>query len=123
MTKEKEYSLPEEPEKPKLYPILKDLIDEKSDGKADQDEIEEACDGFIWPHEVEQGLKDLVDMGIVNEETNPQNGEKQYSLPDDKPKVLPIFKDLLKDKKQDKVNKDEIKEACKDDLTPKEIIK
>jgi DNA-binding HxlR family transcriptional regulator len=94
-TNKKEYSIPEEP---KLSPILKDLLEYKSPEKVDLDDIKEACKGLINPKKVEEDLKDLVDMGIVEEKTNPETDEKEYGLKDDEPKLLPLLKDLLKDK-------------------------
>ena len=63
-----------------------------------EEEIEDACNDCISPEQIEEDLKDLVDLGVLDEFTNPDTGKKEYDLVNDGPKLLPIFKDLLKDK-------------------------
>ena len=95
-----------------MYPILKDLLKENSPEKVDIDEIKEACEDLIYPEKVYEDLKDLVDLGVIDEEINPDTGKKEYGLKDDKPELFSLFKDLLKDKDSDKATPDEIKKAC-----------
>jgi DNA-binding HxlR family transcriptional regulator len=73
-------------------------LDHPKSDKIDVDEIKEACEGLINPKKIDEGLKNLADLGVIDEKTNPETGKKEYGLADDKPKLLPLFKDLLKDK-------------------------
>lgn len=98
ITGKKEIKLPEELEKPKLLPIIKDLLEDKPMKTVSEEEIEDACNDCISPEQIEDDLKELVDLGVLHEFTNPETGKKEYDLVNDGPKLLPIFKDLLKDK-------------------------
>ena len=44
------------------------------------DEIKEACAGKLTPDEVEEALKDLVELGVVFDDINPQTKEKEFKF-------------------------------------------
>ena len=113
-TGKKEYEIKDD--RPKLLPIFKDLLKDKEQEKANIKDLKKACKDKISPTDLKNELKDLVDLGAITEDFNPETKEKEYKMNDledksDEPKLLPIIKDLLDDKKQDKVTKDDIGKA------------
>lgn len=121
-----EYAIKDD--RPKLLPIFKDLLKDKDDDKVNLDEVKDACKDKLSPKEVNKQMKDLVDLGAVAEEFNPETKEKEYKLDDQKtdfeePKLLPLVKDILDNKVKDKLTKDDIAKACDGKLNPKDIEK
>ena len=57
----------ENAEDPKLFPILADLLKENNFDKVGEEDIQLACDGIFGPEEIEDKLKDLVDLGVIAE--------------------------------------------------------
>lgn len=75
------------------------------------------------PDKVEDGLKKLKNLGVIDKDINPGTGNKEFTLPDEieEPKLFPILKDLLQENLPNKVNKDEIDEACDGLISPEKV--
>ena len=77
---------------------MADLLKENNFNKVDEEKIQLACDGIMSPEEVDAKLKDLVDLGVLAEQFNPETNQNEFCLKEDeKPKLLPLLKDILKD--------------------------
>lgn len=90
-TNEKKYDLVDaakdkEEEKPELYPILANLQRAKPDEKLNLDKIKDACQGKLTPKEIQEGLEDLAELGVIAEKVNPKTKKKEFKVPkeDDK---------------------------------------
>ena len=93
------------------------LLKDKNTDKVGKDEVEKACQGVFRPEEVQEGLKKLADLGAITAKVDPESKEPEFKLMDDQKevndeKLMPILKDLKKDKEDGKVKKDDVFKAC-----------
>ena len=107
-------------------PILKDLLKDKKKGKLSKNDLKKACDGILDDKELDKQLKKLDDLGAIQEKINPKTKKKEYGMKDDKkqddePKLMPIIKDLLKNKLPGKLDEKDIEKACVGKI-PKEDV-
>ena len=61
----------------------KHLLKDKNSVKIDKDEAKEALKDKLSKQDIEQGLKDLADLGAISEQTDPKTKQSDIKLNDD----------------------------------------